>query len=86
MRKFLAVALIACLCLFPAAAQADDDHASGDNLIFNPDFSESSEILPLPVGWALDAYRNDASSVQTSLEVQEDGAVALRLANPVPND
>ena len=86
MRKFLAVALIACLCLFPAAAQADDDHVSGDNLIFNPDFSESSEILPLPVGWALDAYRNDASSVQTSLEVQEDGSVALRLANPVSND
>lgn len=86
MRKFLAAALIVCLCLFPMAVQADGDHVSGDNLIFNPDFSESSEILPLPAGWMLDAYQNDAASVQTSLEALENGAVSLRLTNLAAND
>lgn len=86
MRKFLAAALIVCLCLFPMAVQADGDHVSGDNLIFNPDFSESSEILPLPAGWMLDAYQNDAASVQTSLEAVENGAVSLRLTNLAAND
>lgn len=85
MRKFLSVFLILCL-LLPAAALADGDHVSGDNLLYNPDFSDSSDLLPLPVGWTLDAYRNDSKSVLTALSEEEGGRVSLLLENLAGND
>lgn len=89
MRKYLSVflCLLALLAmLLPSLALADGDHVSGDNLLFNADFSNSSDLLPLPAGWTLDAYVNDSYSVSTSLEVREDGAVALLLENLIGND
>ena len=39
MRKLITILLI--LCLLPAAALAQDDHLAGEQLLYNPDFSET---------------------------------------------
>ena len=42
MRKLITILLI--LCLLPAAALAQDDHLAGEQLLYNPDFSESATL------------------------------------------
>ena len=79
MRKIVSILLILCLFL-PAAALADEgDHVSGENLLYNPEFTDSSDLLPLPVGWTLSAYDLNDSSVTTGLSVEEDGSVSVML-------
>ena len=86
MRKIVSILLILCLFL-PAAALADEgDHVSGENLLYNPEFTDSSDLLPLPVGWTLSAYDLNDSSVTTGLSVEEDGSVSVRLSNLIGND
>lgn len=81
MRKFFAFLLIC--CLLPAAALADGDHLAGEDLIYNGDFSDASDLLELPVGWTLQVY--EEAGAQARLEETEAGA-AIRLDNTSGND
>lgn len=80
MRKLITILLI--LCLLPAAALAQDDHLAGEQLLYNPDFSETADVLELPVGWTAQAYAEGGAAL---LEQTEAGA-AIRVESAAGND
>ncbi|MCE5189545.1 MAG: glycosyltransferase family 39 protein [Eubacteriales bacterium] len=87
MRKLLAILLLFCLILVPAAALADgEDTVSGGELIYNGDFGIHTESAELPAGWELSAYQNDSSSVTAFVTEDEDGAATIAVHNLVAND
>ena len=86
MRKLLTILLLLCLLSVPALALADDaDQLSGSELLYNGDFAIHAESAPLPAGWELNAYQNDASSVSASVAA-EDGRNQIVLTNLAAND
>ena len=86
MRKLLTVLLLLCLLSVPALALADNgDQLTGEELLYNGDFSIHVESASLPAGWELRAYQNDADSVSASVAT-EDGITQIVLTNKVAND
>ena len=67
MRKLITILLI--LCLLPAAALAQDDHLAGEQLLYNPDFSETADVLDLPVGWTAQAYAEGGAALNNAKKV-----------------
>ena len=52
MRKLLTILLFVCLLCVPALALAENaDQTTGDELLYNGDFSIQTESAPLPAGW-----------------------------------
>ncbi|NLI55202.1 MAG: phospholipid carrier-dependent glycosyltransferase [Clostridiales bacterium] len=87
MRKLLTILLLLCLLCVPALALADGaDELTGDELIYNGDFSAYVESAALPSGWELSAYQNDADGVSAALSEDEDGTRIVSLTNLVAND
>ncbi|MEA5047669.1 MAG: glycosyltransferase family 39 protein [Eubacteriales bacterium] len=87
MRKLLAILLLLCVVLVPAAAFAEEgDVISGEELLYNGDFSVHSESASLPAGWELSAYQSDESSVGTVTSEDENGDAVIMLTNLVAND
>jgi Gpi18-like mannosyltransferase len=85
-RKLLTVLLLLCLLSVPALALADNgDQLTGEELLYNGDFSIHVESASLPAGWDLRAYQNDADSVSASVAT-EDGIAQIVLTNKVAND
>ena len=86
MRKLLTILLFVCLLCVPALALAENaDQTTGDELLYNGDFSIQTESAPLPAGWELTAYQNDADGVSASV-ANEDGHTQIVLTNLVAND
>ncbi|MDD4312078.1 MAG: glycosyltransferase family 39 protein, partial [Eubacteriales bacterium] len=86
MRKLLTILLFVCLLSVPALALAENaDQITGDELLYNGDFSLQAESAPLPAGWELSAYQNDAAGVSASV-ASEDGTDQIVLTNNVAND
>ncbi len=86
MRKLLTILLLLCLLSVPALALADNgDQLAGEELLYNGDFSIHVESAPLPAGWDLRAYQNDADSVSATV-ASEDGTTQIVLTNKVAND
>ena len=86
MRKLLTILLFVCLLCVPALALAENaDQITGDELLYNGDFSLQAESAPLPAGWELSAYQNDAEGVSASI-ANEDGIEQIVLTNHVAND
>ena len=86
MRKLLTILLFVCLLSVPALALADNaDQLTGEELLYNGDFSVYAESASLPAGWELSAYLNDADSVSAVLGT-EDGAALIVVSNWVAND
>ena len=86
MRKLLTILLFVCLLSVPALALAENaDQITGDELLYNGDFSLQAESAPLPAGWELSAYQNDAEGVSASI-ASEDGIEQIVLTNHVAND
>lgn len=86
MRKLLTILLLLCLLCVPALALADNgDQLTGEELLYNGDFSVYAESASLPAGWELSAYLNDADSVSATL-ASEDGIPQIVLSNWVGND
>ena len=86
MRKLLTILLFVCLLCVPALALAENaDQTTGDELLYNGDFSIQTESAPLPAGWELTAYQNDADGVSASV-ANEDGHTQIVLTNHVAND
>ena len=74
MRKLLTILLFVCLLSVPAMALADNgDQLTGSDLLYNGDFSVYTESAPLPSGWELNAYQNNADSVSASVMQDDDG-------------
>ncbi|MDP3447859.1 MAG: glycosyltransferase family 39 protein [Eubacteriales bacterium] len=87
MRKLLAILLFLCLLSVPALALADDgDQLTGEELLYNEDFSVFAESASLPAGWELKAYLNDAGSVSAYLLTEEDASHVIVLTNLAAND
>ena len=86
MRKLLTILLLLCLLSVPALALADNgDQLAGEELLYNGDFSVRAESAPLPAGWELNAYQNDADSVSATVETEDD-LTQIVLTNMVAND
>ncbi|MEN6635838.1 MAG: hypothetical protein ABFC56_08315, partial [Clostridiaceae bacterium] len=86
MRKLLTILLFVCLLSVPALALAENaDQITGDELLYNGDFSLHAESAPLPAGWELSAYQNDSNGVSASV-ASEDGMTQIVLTNKVAND
>ena len=86
MRKLLTILLLLCLLSVPALALAEgQDEITGEELLYNGDFSVHAESAPLPAGWELTAYQNDADSVSASVS-SEEGSTQIMLTNLVAND
>ena len=86
MRKLLTILLFVCLLSVPALALAENaDQITGDELLYNGDFSLHAESAPLPAGWELSAYQNDADGVSASV-ASEDDMTQIVLTNKVAND
>ena len=86
MRKLLTILLLLCLLSVPALALAEgDDQITGEDLLYNGDFSVHAESAPLPAGWELTAYQNDADSVSASVS-SEEGSTQIVLTNHAAND
>ena len=86
MRKLLTILLLLCLLSVPALALADNgDQLTGEELLYNGDFSVHVESASLPAGWDLRAYQNDADSVSASVATEDDIA-RIVLTNKVAND
>ena len=86
MRKLLTILLFVCLLSVPALALAENaDQITGDELLYNGDFSLHTESAPLPAGWELSAYQNDTNSVSATV-LTEDDATQIVLTNKVAND
>ena len=86
MRKvFLTVSLLLCL-LLPAGALAEGDAVSGDNLLYNSDFSVSAEGAALPAGWELEAYLSAADEVSVTTLADDSFGACVRLRNLASND
>ncbi|MEA4913024.1 MAG: glycosyltransferase family 39 protein [Christensenella sp.] len=86
MRKLLTILLFVCLLSVPALALAENaDQITGDELLYNGDFSLQAESAPLPAGWELSAYQNDAEGVSASI-ASEDGTAQIVLTNHIAND
>lgn len=86
MRKLLTILLLLCLLSVPALALAEgQDEITGEELLYNGDFSVHAESAPLPAGWELTAYQNDADSVSASVS-SEEGSTQIVLTNLVAND
>ena len=87
MRKLLTILLFVCLLSVPAMALAENgDQLTGSDLLFNGDFSVYTESAPLPSGWELNAYQNDADSVSASVMQDDDGESYIALNNLTAND
>jgi len=85
-RKLLTILLLICLLSIPALALADNgDQLTGEELLFNGDFAIQAESVALPAGWELNAYQNDADSVEAHAALQ-DGVPQIVLTNLVAND
>jgi len=85
-RKLLTILLFVCLLSVPALSLAENaDQITGDELLFNGDFTIQAETAALPAGWELNAYQNDADSVEAKA-VLEDGIPQIVLTNLVAND
>ncbi len=85
-RKLLTILLLLCLLSVPALALADDgDQLAGEELLYNGDFSVHAESAPLPAGWELNAYQNDADSVSATV-LSEDAVTQIVLTNLIAND
>ena len=86
MRKLLTILLFVCLLSVPALALAENaDQITGDELLYNGDFSLHAESAPLPAGWELSAYQNDADGVSASV-ASEDDMTQIVLTNKVANE
>lgn len=86
MRKLLTILLLLLLLAFPAMALADNgDQLTGEELLYNGDFSIQAESAALPAGWELNAYQNDANSVEANASLQ-DGVPLIVLTNLIAND
>ena len=86
MRKLLTILLLLCLLSVPALALADGgDQLTGEELLYNGDFSVHAESAPLPAGWELNAYLNDAESVSATVGTEE-GITQVVLTNWAAND
>ncbi len=87
MRKLLTILLFVCLLCVPVLSLAEgSDELSGDELVYNGDFSVYTESASLPAGWELNAYQSDADSVDAVLGADEDGNNVVTLTNYVAND
>jgi len=85
-RKLLTILLLFCLLSVPALAFADGgDQLTGEELLYNGDFSVYAETADLPAGWELNAYQKDADSVEAFAATQE-GIPQIVLTNLVAND
>ena len=80
MRRVFAVfiALLFILALAPAAAAIDGE------LLYNGDFSVSSELQDLPAGWYLDAWISEGS--EAYMQEEPDGSTSVVLENLQEND
>ena len=87
MRRLLAILLFLCLlCISSLALAENGDRLTGDELLYNGDFSVYAESASLPAGWELRAYQNNAESVFAYLDTLEDDSRSIVLTNLVPND
>lgn len=85
-RKLLTILLLLALLCVPALSLADNgDQLTGEELLFNGDFTIQAESASLPAGWELNAYQNDADSVVARAAL-EDGTPQIVLSNLVAND
>lgn len=86
MRKLIfAVSLLLCL-LIPAGAFADGDSISGENLLYNSDFSIAASGMDLPAGWELVSYRTEADEIAVSVLSGGPAGAYVEISNLVAND
>lgn len=68
MRKPYRFLLIVLCLLLPGMALAEGDTLTGDNLLYNADFSVTAQAASLPSGWELEAYDTAETEAVTVLE------------------
>lgn len=83
MRKPYRFLLIVFCLLLPGSVLAEGDTLTGDNLLYNADFSVIAQSALLPSGWELEAYDADATQVITAI-AQEGNYISIN--NTAEND